>query len=419
MSSGLGSAVIESGASVLEKIIADIEAEELLRIDAELIEANWDPYRVEARNLLFLAFAMGVQLWDDDWPEEIKRAWLASQWQFKALRGTETAIRMALGLWGYTLEQVITPPQGFYASRDFTVEERNAWIQQMPQLRIRRELQHGYGWADEWFAGDSFAGEAFAGIDDAPILSARRGFLRRDGVDTPLQSEILTTTVNDGVTEDIEQIAIPGRSSLGFIAGEDFAGDERYIGAAEIEAELVTVRKNQSYLSKTYELGLTTVSASLKPLDVRFFQESAVGNGGEFFYAGDFAGDGFTAYDNAADMIYDVMYLFDATVAGIMTAGASFAGVDRVGIEQKTAELLVDLKTKAGPFEWVAGESFTLEGCATPDDDKARDNAMRAILAAKAERDTVLVSFAPKRPLQFRDPIGEDTKVGAWVEDLL
>jgi phage tail P2-like protein len=416
---GFGAAVIESGASVLEKVIADVEAEELLSIDAELIEANWDPYRVQTRNLPFLAFALGVQLWDDEWDEATKRSWLSIQWEFKSLRGTETALRIALGLWGYTLEQVLTPPQGFYASAEFTPEERNAWIQQMPQLRMKTQQDVGYGPVDEWFAGDSFLGEAFVGLDDGPILYGRRGFIRRNGVDTPLQSVILSKTVRNMVLQTAEQVYVPGVSTLGFFAGEDFVGDERFVGAAEQEAEIVTVNISQEAVSEEFTLGLSSVSPGLVPLNVTSQRISDVGDGGPFFYAGDFAGDGFAGDDPAADMLADVIYLLDPTVAVPMTDGISFAGVDRVGIEQNTAELSIDLHQKAGPFEWYAGETFVDEGCAVVEDSKPRENAFLAVLAAKALRDTVLVSFAPVRPLEFGDEINSTTEFGTWVTDLL
>lgn len=419
MTEYLGRPLIEDGASPLEQVLADVEAEQLLSIEAELIAANWDPFKVQERNLIYLAFGMGVTLWDDRWPVEIKRYWLSIQWQWKALRGTQDAFRIALGLWGYTLVDVLHPPQGFYASRDLTPDERNEWLRRMPQLRIRLEAQHGYGHPDEWFAGDGFAGYSFAGVDDAPLLLGRRGFIRKDGVDYPLQSEVLTTSTVNGNIITVERISTPGYSSLGFFAGVDFAGDDRFAGAAEVEAELITVRKDEDYQRTNFLYGLTSIIPTLDPIDVRYERQSDTGNGGEFYYAGDFAGTNYTAYDNAADMIYDVMYLFDRKIAGPMTEGGGFAGVDRAGIPQKTAEMMIDLHEKAGPYEFFAGESFVLEGFATPDDDTARVNAMNAVLAAKAERDTVLVSFAPRRPLEFRDDIQEDTPSNLWVRDLL
>lgn len=418
--SGLGAALIEDGAEILERLICDIEAEELLTIKAELIRDNWDPWKVQAgRNLTVLAFAMGVTLWDENWPELTKRAWVDDQWRFKGIRGTEPALDRALALWGYTLEQTITPPQGYYASEEFTADQRAAWLAQMPTLRVRLELAHGYGSPDEWFAGDGFAGEQVAGLDDGPILYARRGFLRKDGVDYPLDSVVLSTTVVDGTTTITERIAVPGRSTFGFFAGEDFAGDDRFAGAAEVEADLVTVSRDEATQTATSTLTLNTAKPGLVPLDVGFSQESDIGNAGPYFYAGDFAGDGFAGDDPARDMLVDVMHLFDPAVALPMTEGASFAGVDRVGIDQKTAELMVDLKGKAEPYAWIAGRSFEGEGCAVAEDPKAIDNALRAVEAARALRDTVLVNFAPRRPISFGDRITASAKFGDWVKDLL
>jgi len=420
MTDNLGRAVLESGATAYEIALADTDADRLQAIQAELIDDNYDPYRVQTRNLLFLAFAQGVTLWDDDWPEATKRAWIAIQWRFKAMVGTETAFRIALGLWGYTLEDVVTPPQGFYAGRDLTPEERSAWIAKMPQLRIRRELARGTAAPDEWFAGQSFAGRDTVGADDSALLIGRRGFIRRNGVDTPLQSVITSTTVVNKQVVDIERIDVPGLCSVGFIAGVDFAGDEHYAGSAELEAETLTIRKDLTYAAESTVYGITSVRPSFTPLDVRWTQVSDKGDGGPYFYAGqDFAGVEFTADDHAADLLYDVLYLFDPAVAGPMTEGMSFAGVSRVGIEQKTAELLINLHTKAGALDFIAGQTFVGEGYAVDDDGRDQDNALRACVAAKALRDTILVSFEAKRPLQAGDTVDESTRVGAWVDNLL
>lgn len=422
MTMGLGAAVIEDGATPFDLALADVEAEELLTINAELIRDNWDPFKVATRNIGFLAFAMGVTLWDDEWPEQTKRQWIADQWEFKAKRGTEEAFRMALSLWGYTLVEVLTPPQGFYASEEFTKEQRDAWLARMPQLRIRVGRTTGKANpADEWFAGESFAGEAFAMPNDGHLLLNRRGFLRQNGVDTPLQSVVTTTSVSNRVVTDVERIAIPGVSSQGWFAGEDFVGEEdKFTNVAEVEARLVTVRLDRSYVHEESTLGLTTADVGLEPLDVRYQRISDIGDGTDAWFAGvDFAGEAFALPDDAGELLADVLFLHDPSVAVPMTAGISFAGVDRVGIEPNTAELMIDLHQVAEAGGWFADKSFAGESFAIEDDDKARDNALRACVAAKALRDTVLVSFAPRRPLQFSDPITATTRAGDWVRDLL
>src|SRR4051812_38184001 len=101
-----GAAVLYREASALEKSLADTDAERLLATRAELITENWDPFLVQTRNLHFLAFAMGVTLWESDvWTLSQKREWIAQQWRFKAYNGTEAAIHMAMAINGFELLQ--------------------------------------------------------------------------------------------------------------------------------------------------------------------------------------------------------------------------------------------------------------------------------------------------------------------------
>lgn len=418
---GFGAAVLEDAATPYEVALADTEAAELLTLDPRAIVRNWEPWEIPARNLGFLAHSMGVLLWDDDWPELTKRQWIADQWKFKALRGTEEAFHMALGLWGFTLEQVVTPPQGFYLSEDFTPEERDAWIRLMPSIRLRLGAATGIGPEDEWFLGDGFLGEAVLGLDDGPTLWGRRGFLRRNGVDTPLQSVTISTTTTSTTSVDVERVAVPGLSTVGLILGEDFLGEpEKFLGAAELEAEFVTVRHSRSYDVETTTLGLTTATVGLEPLDTRSLRESDVGDGTAAIFLGEsFLGEDFLIPDDAGELIADVIYLNDPSISAPMTDGASFLGVDRLGMDAYTAELLIDLHEKAELDGFFLGQVFLGEAFVVPQDLTAQENAFRAVMAAKALRDTVLVSFAPRRPLQFSDPIWPDTKAGDWVSDRL
>jgi phage tail P2-like protein len=145
-----GSAVLHPAATGLEKAMADTDAVRLIAIYAEAIIDVWDPYKIRLANLPYLAWAMGVNLWDDAWRETTKRTWVARQWEFKSLRGTANGMRMAIDYVGrdvspdgYQVLGFTTPPQQVFSGPSLTREEREAWLASLPQIRIWRIYERG------------------------------------------------------------------------------------------------------------------------------------------------------------------------------------------------------------------------------------------------------------------------------------
>jgi hypothetical protein len=110
--------------------------------------------------------------------------------------------------------------------------------------------------------------------------------------------------------------------------------------------------------------------------------------------------------------------LLDPTVAGPMTEGISFADISRVGIPTFTAEVQIDLGLVETSRACIADVSFCEEPFAVPEDYSHIERACRAVCAAKALRDTILISFAPKRPIEMGDRL-TDPAYGDWVADPL
>ena len=157
-----GAETLYRSASGLEKALADSEAERLIRIYAEAVVDVWDPHKISFTNLPYLAWAMGVNLWQDEWREQTKRNWVARQWTFKSLRGTADGIRMAVDYigrdvspWGYQVTKFTVPPQRVYSGPSLTRQEREQWLERMPQLRVWRVQERGQAGLGKSFYGSS------------------------------------------------------------------------------------------------------------------------------------------------------------------------------------------------------------------------------------------------------------------------
>ena len=427
-----GSKLIYRAATGLEKAMADVEVQRILGTYAEIIIDQWDPYAISANNLPYLAWAMGTNLWESDyWSEAAKREWVANQWTFKSIRGTPDAFKMALKPSGYHVTDIVRPPQGFFASPELTKEQWDAWIRQMPELRIFFDERAGTRGEDEFFVDgpdpltDDEANVGFADADAAPIndgwvLRGRRAVIRHRGVDTPVYSiEYNHAEQQDGVV-DFERISTFGKSTHSLIADEGFA-DEDFGCAEEVVPKLYTLRLDRNYGHDLSTLGLTTVVPDLEPLTPRYERNSDVGYGNGFLFSdGDYSDTAFADHPDGGDkLLADRIYLLDPEVTEPMMEGVSFADESRVGIPLFTAELQIDLHTKELNKAFFAEASFAEEAMAIPEDLTHIDRALRAVVEAKALRDTILVSFAPIRPVAMGDYLQVNTPYGGWVANPL
>jgi len=71
------------------------------------LEQLWDPWRCELEWLPWLAWSLGVEEWDESWPEAVKRQSVASMLEIRWHGGTVWAVREALRAAGYADAQLI------------------------------------------------------------------------------------------------------------------------------------------------------------------------------------------------------------------------------------------------------------------------------------------------------------------------
>ena len=438
-----GSVTLYHSATGFERALADTEAERIIRIADELIHDQWDPYRISYNNLPYLAWAMGVNLWEGDyWSEGTKRDWTARQWKFKSLRGTPDGFRMALIQSNYKVTDIVRPPQGFYAAPDMTKEEWDGWIRQMPEIRIYWAPRKGTRGLDEMFADAEFAVMTPNGpsnddsilvantgfsdqdavtLNDGWVLLGRYAIMRHLGVDTPLNLiEYAPATAMEGVF-DYDRVSTYGVSSIGLVSDEDYS-DDHFVCYSESEPQLITLAFDRSYNHDASLLSLTTVGSSLTPIVPRYERNSDIGDGDSMMFSdGDFCNDiTYVDREDGGDMLLaDQTYLLDPGVTEPMTEGICFADVSRVGNPAYTAELQIDLGTH-DTLESIFCEDYVPEeDFVAPEDRSHQERAFRAVIAAKALRDTILVAFDPVRPLQVGDYLSDRSDYADWIRHSL
>jgi len=468
-----GAKLLYRSASGLEKSMADVDGERLIGTYAEIIIDQWDPYKISVNNLPYLGYAMGVMLWEDGWSESTQREWVAHQFEYKALRGTQAGIEMALNYTGrdftggYYIVQAMRPPQCFFASPSMSKEAYDFWIHLLPEVRITFEEGVGWDGVDVMYVRDGGVND-FVGLDDGEALYGRKAYLRIRGVDKPIQIYSFTKTINGVASVDFEQVAIPGLAGPAYMT-EDFVNDEQFVCAETIKPQLVTIRVDGSYNHEESQLHLDTVLPGLEPIDVRYERESDIGWGNSFFFVGDWSDSrnithpsdlphpdnelpdtiprpehpivlpptppntipypvppvpivyyADAGYD-AARMLADRIFLYDPDIVGTITGGISYVGVDYVSWPAYTADLMIDMNTDDDVWSWFGDEGFVTDDnyFASEPDLRDFDRSNRAVVTSQALRDRVRVAYDPTRLIELRERAYNETTIDQQVVNLL
>lgn len=97
--------LLPANSTAVERAISDAMARE----DAIETPANlmWDPARIPAAYLPWLAWGASVDHWDTDWPEAQQRAAIAAAPDWHRIKGTRPSVQIALGELGHADAVVI------------------------------------------------------------------------------------------------------------------------------------------------------------------------------------------------------------------------------------------------------------------------------------------------------------------------
>jgi phage tail P2-like protein len=131
-----GAQTLYRSSTGFERAAADTDAERLMDIYAESIIDVWNPWQVAYEHLPFLAWAQGVNLWENWWDETFRRSWVSRQWYLKSIRGKRAGLDEFVAAVGGYVKRCIVPPARAYGTKKQTPEERAAYVARFPQLRI-------------------------------------------------------------------------------------------------------------------------------------------------------------------------------------------------------------------------------------------------------------------------------------------
>lgn len=176
----MSTSLLPPNASALERAVESATD----RLAAPAVHTLWDPWACRAHLLPWLAWAVGVSEWSDDWPENVRRQSIASAMAIARRRGSVWAVREALRAAGYA---------------DASVEEG------MPVLRHDgAQLRDGtetYGGGNRWAM---FRLIADLGEDKGVGGAELARLLRLVDAAKPVRSELREVAYRTTVSDDLE-----------------------------------------------------------------------------------------------------------------------------------------------------------------------------------------------------------------------
>lgn len=398
MTEGLGSQLLYRAHSGFEGALADTESERLIPLPAELVHDIWDPVAAPIRLLPYLAWAFGVEYWDDNWRESTKRNWVGYQLTFKSVRGTARALYDIISYAGrdisrngYTLDRITTRPQQVFSGPSLTKAEREAWLQRLPQVRVWRMRESGIAPEFKSFYGASNRlrqhNKRFCFGVCAPTPSTAIQRLRRRvrWIENGVETDIHTTEF--GSYFQIHRSGIAGRRVF---SNQTFHRRHCYI-PSDAWKRLLTIRPVPQLPWRTaLTPTLQAISAEPEIVKVSGLRKHSVFNNTPMH--------GFFVPTSAPYRLFQRYAVLDPTIHAFRRHPCQFMGVGRYGFPPFTAWLDVSVRSKVSP--WAAGFGFHHPRLKfwLPHDGRPMARVRQAARNAKSLRDKILIRMGRRLP---------------------
>lgn len=430
-----GSALLYRQATGFERALADVDAQRLTAVYAELVRDQWDPDRISGRNLAYLAWAVGCNLWEADWDETFRRWWVKNQWTLKAQRGSALGLKRFVAAVKAETRRLIVPPASTYLLRSDTDAERAAYVARFPQLRVypyvARETLPWLCYAGGrrvdgeghrvWHKNGSFLGPlrpAFPTVQNQGGNYTRTAALWDRGVETTLTVRKIARVrggegagwgFTPGVSAYDEQVVLPLEERLCLLRPARYlgAGAKRGVFPNEEPAlRTVTIARSGPLELTQGKAQYQTVApdVELLKLEPELVKEHHQARPAELYASRrQYLCGKFLPRSNAWRHVYERWYVFDADRVPEYRRKGVYLNHTRLGIDKFTAEVMVRIRVKRPRF--LAHDSGWVYGFLGERNNEPINKVRRAVTASMALRDTVLIDTKTVRTLQVGDII--------------
>jgi phage tail-like protein len=371
-------------------------------LDSDIIRRVWSPADCPTEFLPYLAHAFSVDLWDEKWSEQRKRAIIDESVSMHRLKGTQKGIERYLFYVDASLRKAIRPPARGYHRAAVTPESWATWLDAQPQIRIFPFANFGtvahsgkkfYRRFHGRLASHPFQGRGFLCTSRGTKLYGRTAFLFQNGVQTAVGLEPVT---EPGVSYD--RVYLTAVGSKRAYHGHGFVRPKsRFRQASIADQKTLTIR-----VDYTGGPMPTLLAPSMRPIDVlpaRVVQVRTPPVNRSFHTKLRPRWRRWSQTSAAPLLIYDRIALLDPTKGAQRRKVRGFHGYKRFGIDAFTAQLTLDIpmrrpRSRLNRFH----VGYVKKADMTP-----LQNALTALHRAKSLRDTLLVDTIVYRRVRLKD----------------
>jgi len=380
--------ILPSNATEWERNLAS-QVERLLGMSIP-IEDLWNPHKCPVEFLPYLAWSVSADVWSTDWPEHRKRSVIADSLKLHGIKGTLASYEEHAKMVDSEVLRAVTPPGSFFLSAGLSPEERERLMLVMPQIRIYRNAIRSYAGKRMFLSGGrrGTLGSRFIVHSNAHLRSKPRIVFAENNVEREIAVEEVVGIIPNVGRSLYERALLqrPRRKGVMYLGTR--SANWSFWTTLDHNRSVATFRRVSGSPS-ILRYGMQPVSIDPEP----FFVQA---KGGRTFFLGQQPRKRFLGRTDANNRIYERIVIWDPDLVP-RRRGASHFGVSRFGVSPFSAELTVSIPGKRpkrafGIQNGYLGQFFVVS------DQKKYHETFRALRAARATRDKVLINTTTYRP---------------------
>jgi len=381
---------LPANATPFEQVNETIEASRR-PFPTDVIKSVWNPQTCPLELLPYLAWGLGLEIWDDTWSEQKKREVTANIWWLKSKKTTLAGISAYVDMVGGQVVSARRPRDKIFAVRSMSNAEQAAQMALMPKIHIYpAALSAPADIAKAFFSGPifrSFFDGKIAEPSNAAMRFEQRAFYLDQGTTVPVYVTGTDQTLDAGLTVALTT-DVP-QAKMFF----SMCWSGHCLMSSDAQKHVLTLTPQNDALSFAVPLGL--VPTAVRP--VRIYQTSSA-DYGKMFAGWSYFGQSYAEPSDAELLVYDEITLFDATRLFATHRARSFWGWSKFGLAPYQAELRLSIPIPR-PI-WAFGAYWGV-GVWLQSDLSPLWDAMQAIRISQASRDDISVSTLLYEPVSF------------------